>query len=124
MAPTENTDSTLVAKLHDEVGDALRVVAQYRNGDYDVNYMRGDVESRYSGGQMDEIFEDLVIQGIHKARLEELFSAGGLECSLFKFEESLMFHFTPEEGRGLFVTVDSDAGIDIEAFAATCEGFL
>jgi len=114
-------DPGLVRALRDEVDDALRSVAVYDEEGYEIEYIREDVEGAYSTDEIEEVYDDLVIQGLSREFLEQLFHAGDLQCSMYGFEEATMFHFTGGEYTGLFVSMDRTAGMDLDAIISTCK---
>ena len=71
-------DPGLVRALRDEVDDTLRSVAVYDEEGYEIEYMREDVEGAYSTDEIEEVYDDLVIQGLSREFLEQLFHAGDL----------------------------------------------
>ncbi|MGB9963756.1 hypothetical protein [Halobacterium sp. CBA1126] len=109
----------LVAKLQQQAGDALRVVAEYDRDGYELRYARGDVTARLED-RGDAIHRNLVLEGISREHLEDLFDAGNLRCSMHRFEEVTAFHFAEREYTGLFVSVDSDVDIPLASFTDTC----
>jgi len=109
----------LVAELQQQAGDALRVVAEYDRTGYEIRYARGDVEARLAD-RADDIHENLVLEGISRSHLEDLFEAGDLHCSMHRFDEVTAFHFAEAEYTGLFVSIDSDADIPLASFTDTC----
>lgn len=113
----------IVDSLQSEIGEALRVVAGYDDDGYDVFYLREDVEPKLAE-RADEIHGELVLQGIGRGYLEDLFAAGELHCSMHRFDEITAFHFVDEELSGLFVSVDTDANVRLSTFAETCRRHL
>lgn len=105
--------------LQGEVDDALRVIATYSRDGYDPHYVRADVEARVAE-RGDDIHDDLVLQGIGREGLESLFDAGSLHCSVHRFDEVTVFHFVDEDYTGLFVSLDSDADVNLPRFAERC----
>lgn len=114
----------LVSALKDEVGDNLRSVSTYREDDFELHYMREDVASIYSEAEMDRVFDDLVLQGLGRDVLEEMFHAGEFECSMYGFEEAAMFHFVENGYSGLFVTFNRKTDFNLDSLIATCKGAL
>jgi hypothetical protein len=100
-------------------GDAVRVIAEYDDEGYDVRYVRDDVEAKLQE-VAEEIHDELVMQGMGKEYLEELFQAGDLHCSVHRFDEVTAFHFSKEEFTGLFVSIDSSSDIPLATFTDTC----
>jgi len=68
----------------------------------------------------DGIHRNLVLEGISRDHLEDLFAAGDLRCSMLRFEEVTAFHFADAEYRGLFVSIDSGADLSLKSFTDTC----
>lgn len=116
--------SKLVASLRDEVDDALRTVAYYDEAKYDSLYRRSDIEIGYTPDETQAIIDDLTVQGLSRQYLEGLFNAGALECSMFHFEDALMFHFPESDRTGLFVTIDTGTNVNLDRFISICHSHL
>jgi hypothetical protein len=112
---------TLVGELRDEIGEAVRVVARYNRDGYDALYVRDDVQGRVDT-YGDDVHNDLVLQGVGKERLEDLFG-DDLVCSIHRFEELTAFRFVDGDTdfEGLFVSVDSDANVPLATFSDICQ---
>ncbi len=113
----------LVAALREQAGDALRVVATYDRDGYDPVYVRDDVEGHLAD-QAERVHDELVLQGLGRGHLEDLFAAGDLQCSIHRFDDLTAFHFAVGEFSGLFVSVDSEADLPLATFAETCKKHL
>jgi len=109
--------------IREEGKDSVRVIAEYDDAGYDVQYVRDDVEAKMQT-VAEEIHDELVIQGMGREYLEELFQAGNLHCSVHRFDEVTAFHFIEEQFTGLFVSIDSDADIPLATFTDTCRDAL
>jgi len=109
----------LVAELQQQAGDALRVVAEYDREGYEIRYVREGVGARLDD-RAEAIHRNLVLEGISREHLEDLFDAGELHCSMHRFDEVTAFHFAEREYEGLFVSVDSDVDIPLASFTDTC----
>ncbi|WP_458209296.1 hypothetical protein [Haladaptatus sp. NG-SE-30] len=117
----EGPNRDIVSTLQTEMGDGLRSVGHYTKDGYEVFYLRPDVEAQYTRDDIEDIHQDLILEGLSKDRFEDLFRAGPLECSMHGFEDALMFHFVGSENSDLFVGVDSDAPIDLSSFIGRCK---
>ena len=106
----------LVRELTETVGDSLRCVATYGERDYDLLYIRPDVEASYTSDEMEEVYDDLILQRVGNDFLEHLFNAGSLQCSALGFEEATIFNVVGDGYGGLFVSVDTDADVEMPAF--------
>lgn len=111
----------LVNNLKDEAGAALRSVTTYDEDSYDQLYLRENVNAIYSPEEFDDIFSDLRMEGWGRESLEELFNAGKLTCSIYGFEDAMMFHFVRNGFEGVLVTYDRGADVDVEEFMAVCK---
>lgn len=112
-------ENTLVDELRALAGDELRVIAEYDRDGYQIRFVRDDVSARLRD-RADDIHRDLVLEGISREHLEDLFDAGNLHCTMHRFDEVTAFHFAETEYRGLFVSVDSDADVPMASFADIC----
>lgn len=115
---------SLVDALQDEAGDALRSVTYYDEESYEMLFLRDDVDAIYSAEELDEVFDDLRLEGWGRERLEDLFNAGDLECSIYGFEDAMMFHFVTNDFKGVFLTYDRAAAVDVEDFIDACKTHL
>jgi hypothetical protein len=109
--------------IRQEANGALRVLATYDREGYDPIYVRGDVEPKVKT-VAEEIHDELVIQGMGREYLEQLFEAGELHCSMHRFDEITTFHFLDERFTGLFASIDSGADIRLATFADRCRELL
>lgn len=116
-------ESELLDALQNIVGRNLRVVATYDREGYDIVYTRGEIDERVKA-YADAVHNELVLQGIGRDHLEDLFVAGDLHCSMHRFDELTAFHFVQEEYTGLFVSIDSDASVDLNEFSETVKTHL
>ena len=112
-------EDLLVADLQELTGNSLRVVAEYERDGYDVRYVRDDVDTRVHE-RADAIHQNLVLEGISRGHLQDLFGAGDLRATMHRFEDVTVFHFAEAEYRGLFVSIDSDADLPLASFTDTC----
>jgi len=113
----------MVAEVQAHVGDALRLVATYDQEGYELVYVRPDAAER-AKTQGERVHDELVLQGLGRGHLEDVFGAGDLECSVHRFEDLTAVHFAASEFSGLFVTVDTDADLALASFSETCKNFL
>jgi len=108
---TFRDENALVADLESVAGEGLRSVAVYDEDGYDFLYLRDGLDGRASDLASD-IHQNLVLEGIGKEYLEELFEAGELYCTLHEFERMQSYHFVTKQFEGLFVGIDTDAGVE------------
>lgn len=114
----------LVSALREGLGDVLRAVAVYDRDSYTVLHLREDVAARYAAEELEEIFDDLRLEGWGRERLEELFNAGSLDCSVHCFSDAMAVHLVSGEFEGVCVTYDRGAAVDIEDVIEICRTAL
>ncbi|ACV47731.1 hypothetical protein GBQ70_11210 [Halomicrobium sp. ZPS1] len=106
--------AALVSDLESIVGDALRVVAWYDEDRYELLYVREDL-TEHTQAVSDAVYENLVLEGIAKEYLEDLFESGELYCTIHEFEELRAHHFVTGQFEGFFVGVDSGGKVESRA---------
>ena len=112
--------SNVVSTLRKEVGEQLRVVGEYDDEGYDLLYVRDDIRPAVEELDLERIHRELVLQGIGREHLEDLYEGGRLQCSVHRFDELTACHFVESETTGRYVSIDSDATVDFETFVETC----
>jgi hypothetical protein len=99
-----------VNDLRSLVDEALRSVATYDEDGYDFRYYRDELDERAENLAAD-VHQNLILEGIGKDHLEDLFQAGDLHCTLHEFEEMQAYHFVTGQFEGVFVGLDSDTDV-------------
>jgi hypothetical protein len=117
------TEPAIVPTLRDHVGDKLRVVAEYGPEEYRFLYHRDDIAEGYTEDEMAQIFRDLVLEGMARDHLEDVFHLGDFECGVMKFSGGTVFHFATGEYSGLAVSIDADAEFEFHAFVEDCRSW-
>lgn len=123
MAPS-NADTPLVSVLKEEVGDDLRSVIRYEEDDYEIAFIREDVDTIYEPAEINEVVDDLRLQGWGQSYLDGVFNAGNLRCSAFAFEDAMVLLFGQDGFEGALVTYEMGAGVDLDTFIDICETHL
>ncbi|MGB9986240.1 hypothetical protein [Salarchaeum japonicum] len=100
-------------ELREQVGETLRgvVIADLRERDFDVIYMREDIWELYSDETQQEIFEDAVFEAMGMDHKEDLFEPlGGLEATVRVFEGGInVLAWTDDYGVFVGLGPDEDA---------------
>ena len=104
---------SLVDDLRTEVGEELRAVATYEEAEWEIIYEREDISAKPR--IFDKIHQELILEG-----MEDTFQVGRLNCTMHSFEEALCFHFVRGSMRGVFVSIEPDALLPLEAFVKVC----
>ena len=119
-----NYNGDLVNELMEVVGDGLRSVASYDRGGYTMHQIRNDVDEAYTREELNEAYRRIEIEGMGYSQFEEVMHAGGLDCTIYGFEKALMFHFATDVFTGLFVSVDRQSEMDIDAIISACKSAI
>lgn len=119
-----NLSDSLVDELHEEIDDALRTVASYDRGDYNLLFIRDDVDAEYSKEEIAELFRQVEIEGMGYSHFETLFHTGQLECAIYGFEDAFMFQLPADEFTGVFVTMDRDLTLNPESIIDLCKAAI
>jgi hypothetical protein len=108
-----------VAPFQDAAGNALRALAAYDRENLTLVYERDDVATK--DRVVDDIHEELILNDIGIGRLEELFGVGKWHCTMHRFEHAVCIHHATGDYKGVLVSVDTDAGVDLESVARACD---
>jgi hypothetical protein len=107
--------------LREQVGDGLRSVIYHDRDEYEVVFVRDDVEE-YEDAEIDDIVADLWADSHEQAIREDLRGHGSLNCSLWVFDEAIEMHFVADERRGIAVALDTETFPAQSSFVRRCLG--
>ena len=107
--------------LREQVGDGLRSVIYHEPDDYEVVYVRDDVDHD-SEGNIDDIVADLWADSYEQGIREDLRGYGQLNCTVWVFEEAIEMHFVADERRGIAVALDTETFLAQSSFIGRCLG--
>jgi hypothetical protein len=110
---------SLVDDLRTEVGEELRAVGTYEEADWELLYEREDISAKPR--IFAKIHEELILEGMGTEYLESVFEVGKLNCTMHSFEEAMCFHFVRGSMSGVFVSIEPDALLPLEAFVTICK---
>lgn len=110
------------AKEH--TNGALRSIIEYEKRDYTIHHFRPDVQAAYTDDEVTGVIDELVMGSLGAEHFESIFNAGEFECSIFGFENAVMFHFFGGDTNGTFITVDRDVHLNLDDFINTCTNEL
>ena len=97
----------LIDDLREESGASLRLALQYTADDYEVLFAREDIANQFSGPELEQRVETLVMKGLGDPPQENtLFDFGSLESTLRFYDNALIAHFPYREWSGFVFTLD------------------
>lgn len=109
--PTSNND--FVEFLQEEAGDYLRSILYFDGQDYEMAYVRDDIQDEYTERDRERIVESLLAEAHARNQEEELYVHGELNCIVKSFEHAVELHFPKGIYSGTAVALDIEAARDL-----------
>lgn len=115
----------VVDRLTGKYGSALRAVATYDRDSYTLRYAGENVPEQYTPSDIEEIYEDLVVQDLNHGFQENLFNDMGEVRGKFRlFEDGTVAHFWPtSDDDGLFVALDETVDPGVRTLLSIAEEY-
>ena len=95
-----------VAAFERVAGAALRSVVRFESTDFDLHYLRDDVEASYSDQEEQRLYREMVAQNIGDMTLENSLKGGSHECAVHVFTEITVFIFKESKYDGWYISID------------------
>lgn len=114
--------ATLVESFREIGNDDLRVVATLESTDYEIEYIRSDLEEAYSDVDLDEAHRNLIANQVSSADFSEVGAFGDLDAQVLFFEDIVVFLFPTSRYSAVFVSyerTDTDGSIPVRDVIAT-----
>lgn len=109
---------TLATYLQDCIGDLLRGVAHYQDGDLEVVYLRDDIRAERHREDVQQMLTRITQEGT--ADEEQAFPFGHLHATLRVFDEAILLHFPIENQTGVVVACELDVARRLNSFVGDC----
>lgn len=106
--------------LREELGEDLRSVIWYADGEFEVVHAREDVRAAYEADEIDELVRDLVLESLHKPTKEGLYTHGELQCVVECYDDGIEMHFVRDDGAGIAVGIEPAAFVSHRTFVGKC----
>lgn len=109
-APADALRLDIRDALRTELGEGLRTVGVGRIADheYDITYMREDIDEKYTEEMREEIFDEVVLESIAEDHQKDLFPAlGDLQYTIRVFEDGINL-VAWHDDEAVFVGLDHD----------------
>jgi hypothetical protein len=106
----------LVDAILDGSGDTVRMAIQYSGDEYDLLFVREDVEAQFSEAEMAERVKTLMFKGLGDPVEESaLFDFGHLDATVRWYDSVVVASFPVREWSGLVFTFDrvTDSLLDL-----------
>ena len=99
--------TTVPGALEDVEGTSPRVTARLESLDFDIEYIRDDVEGRYSEAELEEAYRLTMANQVTGDDFEELIGRGRYEAQTLFFEDVVCL-FPSERYEAVFASIDYD----------------
>jgi hypothetical protein len=97
----------LIDALRDQEERSLRLAVRYSGDDIELLFVREDLNERYSGPELEERVDALVVKGLSDPpREESLYDFGRLDATVRWYDAVMVAHFPYREWSGLVFTFD------------------
>lgn len=97
----------------------LRVVASLRPNNWEIEYLREDLESVYSGDDFEDAYRSLMANQVSAADFSQVGPMGDLVGQMYYLDEVVVFQFPSSRYEGIFVSYDQMSSFPFtEAFDA------
>lgn len=120
-----NHADALASFLRDRLGENLRAVGRYREGDDEWVYLREDLAPAYSPELLERFADEA--RTVHSC-LDAVSQAdaplGAAQASLHAFDGALLAHFLLAEETGVLVSFEPEVGGRLQSFVERCEEIL
>jgi hypothetical protein len=100
---------TLVEALRDrdDLDASVRMIVRFEGEEYEVEYVREDVDDQYTDPELEERLKTLVMKGLgDPPREQSLYDFGPLRATVRWFEGAVCAYFPDEEWAGVIVVLD------------------
>ncbi|NEU58030.1 hypothetical protein [Halorussus sp. MSC15.2] len=104
--------------LHETTGEYLRGVGHYDAEEYEVLYVRPDLQRETLGEEIDKMVAHL--RNESRAREQRAFPFGDLDGTVRSFDEAIVMHFPLPQEQGAVVTLDTDVARQLNDFMRSC----
>lgn len=107
----QHTTHELQDFLEQEAGDYLRSIIEYQEEEYEIIFIRDDVQEQYSLGEIDRAIKDSKLESLSGEYYESLFSEdhGDLQCIVKCFERVIEMNFALNDAQGIGIALDAEA---------------
>lgn len=104
--------------LNDRVNELLRGVAHYREDEFEIAYLRADVQEQRHRDEVEQMLSRIKHEGT--AEEEQSFPFGHLHATLRVFDETIFVHFPIENRTGVVVALEPEIARSLNSFVGDC----
>lgn len=104
--------------LNERVGNVLRGVAHYRQSEFEIVYLRDDIQKQRHHEEVEQMLTRIKHEGA--AEEEQSFPFGHLHATLRIFDETIFIHFPIENQTGVVVALEPEVARSLNSFVGDC----
>ena len=93
-----------------------RLVAELRTLDFEIEYIRDDVEIRYTDEELDEAYKRIMGNLVASDEFKSVIGERDCRAQTLFFDNILVFLFPSERYRAVFASFDYDEGFPVNEF--------
>lgn len=109
--------------LEDEAGDSVRAAGWYQEDEFEILYLREDLDSDLAQLVADELHEQLTWDWNPPSQaVREYF--GSQMASIGMYRDSVVLHLPSADGSGAVVTLDIEVARNLHGFIQECREAL
>lgn len=108
----------LSAYLNNRVGDLLRGVVHYQAEEFEVVYLRDNLQEHRHREEVRQMLTRITSEGT--AEEEQSFPFGHLYATLRIFDEAIFLHFPIENQAGVVVSLEPEVSQSLNSFVGDC----
>lgn len=97
---------TLVGALQEVEATSLRTVATLESLDYEMRFIRDDLEDELDRGDLDHAYQSIIANQVSTDEFSQAVRTGDIEAQLFFFEKVIVFLFPASRYEGIFCSFD------------------
>jgi hypothetical protein len=91
----------------DDLDASVRLIVRFEGDEYDVAYVREDVDRQYTDAELEARIETLVMKGLgDPPREQSLYDFGSLRATIRWFDGAVCAYFPDDEWSGVIVVLD------------------
>lgn len=106
--------SELVAPFQEVEGADLRIIAELDGVNYEIEYLRDDLEGLYNKDDLDTARQNIMANQVSSTDFGKVASLGDFTGQVLLFEEVIVFLFPTERYGGIFASYDRHDSLPIQ----------
>lgn len=109
-----------VSFMREQAGDSLRLVGLYNHETFNIQYVRPDLDRKFTEQDLREMATELRKESIERYHEEQAFTLGSLDATVRLFENAVIIHYPRGQISGTIVSLEREAGMQLSQFIEEC----